>query len=137
MPIPCIIRKHRVEAAAIGSQGFEFGRCGRCGRDMIRSAATWRRIPKGFRIVWKNRAFSSSGLAPKSNTGLAEINTVRVAVRRHRSTRSMVSAINLAVMALRCLLWVSVERLRAWRAAPLLLSTSRARVVRLPSPRST
>ena len=54
----CHLSIHAAAPQAFRNQGFEFSKCLRCSRDMIRSAdspeAKWRTVPGGFRVDWKN-----------------------------------------------------------------------------------
>ena len=58
MSLPCRLSIHTAAPLAFRNQGFEFSKCRRCSRDMIRSAesseAKWRTVPAGFRVDWKN-----------------------------------------------------------------------------------
>lgn len=58
MSLPCRLSSHAAAPQVLRNQGFAFSRCRRCGRDMIRSLGssetTWRTVPAGFRVDWKN-----------------------------------------------------------------------------------
>ena len=51
----CRLFKHRAPTTMVWNDGQHFGRCGRCGRDLIRTDGIWRSVPPGYRIVWKDR----------------------------------------------------------------------------------
>ncbi|MGY4395711.1 hypothetical protein ACVWZA_000872 [Sphingomonas sp. UYAg733] len=56
MSLRCHLLSHALALDVRINQGFAFGRCRRCGRDMIRSAKArpateWRSVPSGFRVV--------------------------------------------------------------------------------------
>jgi hypothetical protein len=54
----CSLLTHAASPHMVRNQGFDFSKCRRCGRDMIRSveprATKWRVVPAGFRIIWRN-----------------------------------------------------------------------------------
>ena len=54
MSMRCIIAGHRAGPGEVYNSGFHFSRCGRCGRDMIRSSGDWRVVPGGHRVAWKS-----------------------------------------------------------------------------------
>ncbi len=56
MSTQCTAGKHDAAPGAVRNQGFEFSRCRRCGRDLIRSNAKWTTVPTGFRVVWRRHA---------------------------------------------------------------------------------
>ena len=49
----CALGGHEAAEAETYNSGYYFSRCRRCRRDMIRSGAAWRDVPKGHRVVWK------------------------------------------------------------------------------------
>ncbi len=53
MGISCALGRHEVVARGIRNGKYEFGRCLRCACDMMRSEADWKRVPRGFKVVWK------------------------------------------------------------------------------------
>ena len=53
MSLSCPDGKHVALPRPIRNQGFDFGRCRRCGRDMVRSRCAWRAVPDGFQVVWR------------------------------------------------------------------------------------
>ena len=53
MSISCADGKHVALPRPIRNQGFDFGRCRSCGRDLVRSGRAWRTVPAGFRVVWR------------------------------------------------------------------------------------
>lgn len=46
---------HRPSPAVVWNGGYGFTRCARCGRDMVRSLLCGWRVPKGHRVVWRDR----------------------------------------------------------------------------------
>ncbi|MBV8688368.1 MAG: hypothetical protein JOZ90_15775 [Alphaproteobacteria bacterium] len=63
MSILCAIGGHEAGAGEVYNCGYWFSRCRRCGRDMIRSGASWDLVPDGHRVVWRIGRGSHS-LAP-------------------------------------------------------------------------
>lgn len=56
MPIKCALGRHSVLARGVRNQDHEFGRCHRCGCDLLRvGPAAWKRVPRGFKVVWRPR----------------------------------------------------------------------------------
>lgn len=55
MAILCRMGRHRPLPSELWNHGYFFGRCGRCGCELIRRGPEWRPVPKGYRIVWKQR----------------------------------------------------------------------------------
>jgi len=48
----CSLKGHRASEPTITNQGRTFGRCARCGKDLLRVGGAWQTAPKGMRIVW-------------------------------------------------------------------------------------
>ncbi len=130
MRIRCLAGRHAAAPGAIRNQGFEFGRCGRCGRDMVRSGSRWRLVPKGFRVVWKRTPGRQAEVSAMQlllnlpSTGRALI----PAPDRRRSGPS--EMVVLAVLGLRYLAWTAGERLRGWRQS-LFPARARSSVIHL------
>lgn len=53
MAITCLLGRHEVVSRGVGNGAYEFGRCLRCACDLMRSGRDWKRLPKGYKIVWK------------------------------------------------------------------------------------
>jgi hypothetical protein len=51
--ILCMVLKHAPGGRQVWNDGYSFSRCGRCGRELIRSDGQWAPVPRGHRIVWK------------------------------------------------------------------------------------
>lgn len=51
----CRLGFHKAAAGAVWNQGYYFSRCERCGCGMIRGSGAWSAVPKGHRIVWRER----------------------------------------------------------------------------------
>lgn len=49
----CLITGH--DAEPVRNRGLEFGHCRHCRRDLLRTNRRWRRVPRGFRVVWQRR----------------------------------------------------------------------------------
>ncbi|HYE28825.1 MAG TPA: hypothetical protein VEA61_11430 [Allosphingosinicella sp.] len=54
MGILCRLGQHRAAPQVRANGGVAFGRCLGCGRGLILSAAGWRPVPRGYRIVWRS-----------------------------------------------------------------------------------
>lgn len=56
MSLLCRIRFHAPVSRPVWNDGFFFGRCTRCSRELIRGPqARWTRVPAGHRVVWRER----------------------------------------------------------------------------------
>jgi hypothetical protein len=55
MRILCRIGGHEPDRGAVWNEGFYFGRCRRCRRELLGRCGEWKAVPRGFRIVWKKR----------------------------------------------------------------------------------
>jgi hypothetical protein len=65
MAISCALGRHDVVARGIRNGKYEFGRCLRCACDMMRAESDWKRVPRGFKVVWKPAgAERSAGVLP-------------------------------------------------------------------------
>ena len=51
----CRLGRHDVVSRGIRNQDLEFGRCGRCRRDLVRKGDRWKPVPRGYRVVWRPR----------------------------------------------------------------------------------
>jgi hypothetical protein len=114
----CLAGSHAIGASAVGAQGFELGRCRRCGLDLLRSSRGWRRVPKGFRVVWGN-APADLGASP------------RPAPRAGRAGRLRAAA-DLAAVALRFAAWRYAASLRG-SAKAIAAARRKRRLPRLPA----
>jgi hypothetical protein len=118
LSLSCLVESHAIGATAVGAQGFEFGRCRRCGVDLLRSSGRWKRVPKGFRVVWRN-APADVGAGP------------RPAPRAGRGG-GLRAAADLAAVALRFAAWQFSASLRG-RAKALVAARRQRRLRRLPA----
>lgn len=55
MSILCRLGRHVAPADVIWNSGVYFGKCRRCDRDTLGRGDVWRSIPKGYRVVWRDR----------------------------------------------------------------------------------
>lgn len=53
MALSCLLGRHRVVTRGVRNGRYEFGRCDRCRCDLLRAESDWRRVPKGFKVVWR------------------------------------------------------------------------------------
>lgn len=105
MTYSCNSGRHAVASPGVRNQGFEFGKCTRCGRDLLRSGGDWRTVPKGFRVVWRRDPPPAAGKAPARS--------------RARPRNPLAVAAELAWLAARCLGWKISDGLRAGMKALL------------------
>jgi hypothetical protein len=54
MGILCRLGQHQAAPQVRANGGASFGRCRSCGCGLILTAAGWRPVPKGYRIVWRS-----------------------------------------------------------------------------------
>jgi hypothetical protein len=108
----CASGKHEVAANGVRNQGLEFGRCGRCGRDLIRSRRQWRTVPQGFRVVWRRAADDVQLPLDLPPAGRA------LALRAPRRERNaLLVALELAMLGVRGLAGALALRVRLWAGA--------------------
>jgi hypothetical protein len=119
LSLSCLVECHSIGASAVGAQGFELGRCRRCGLDLLRSSGRWKRVPKGFRVAWGN-APADSGASP------------RPAPRAGRAGR-LRAAVDLVAVALRFAGWQYAASLRG-SAKAIAGARRQRRRPRLPAP---
>src|SRR5438270_14090134 len=60
MSLLCAIGGHEAAAGEVYNGGYWFSACRRCGRDMIRTGASWEIVPRGHRVVWRSGQGSHS-----------------------------------------------------------------------------
>ena len=114
----CAAGKHDAAPGAVRNQGFEFSRCRRCGRDLIRSNARWTSVPTGFRVVWRRQATTPQQSAAQLVLNLpATGRALALATGRQRPARRVAAALDLLLIGLRCAAEAAIERVRAWRRA--------------------
>ena len=56
----CALGGHEAAPVETYNGGYYFSSCRRCRRDMIRSGAAWRDVPRGHKVVWKDGRHSHS-----------------------------------------------------------------------------
>jgi hypothetical protein len=84
--LSCAIGRHLVEDCGIRNGKYEFARCGRCSCDLMRSNGNWKRVPKGFKVVWKPKgAGVSAGPAAGSAAIARQVDLHGVTVVGERS----------------------------------------------------
>jgi hypothetical protein len=69
MGISCALGRHEVVTRGVGNGAFEFGRCLKCACDVMRSGRTWKRVPKGYKVVW--RPIETPACGPVRHTAAA------------------------------------------------------------------
>lgn len=60
----CRLGFHAPQKGALWNEGYYFTRCDRCGSDLIRTTYSGWEVPRGYRIVWKQRPIEPNGEAP-------------------------------------------------------------------------
>ncbi|HKT14633.1 MAG TPA: hypothetical protein VJR87_04425 [Allosphingosinicella sp.] len=55
MSILCRLAQHKAVPSQIWNDGYYFSRCRSCGCEMIGRGGIWQRVPRGFRVVWRER----------------------------------------------------------------------------------
>ena len=117
MRLDCLIGNHQPLPPRARNQGFQFSCCRGCGRDMVRSGQSWRRVPRGFRVVWRPPVRPAAGAAAARNRPPA------YGRRPQGGLRAIAGILDLVRAALRVLLWTWHDRvngLRLWmRALPV------------------
>ena len=55
MRLQCLMGFHSPLPKVRTNQGLDFCICRFCRCDLVRTGRSWRRVPRGFRVVWKAR----------------------------------------------------------------------------------
>ena len=114
----CTRGKHDVAANWVRNQGLEFGRCARCGRDLIRSRHQWRTVPQGFRVVWSRSAPGSEALDAGQLPLDLPADGRALALRMPRRERNaLLVALELAMLGLRGIAGALAVRAKLWAGA--------------------
>jgi hypothetical protein len=106
--------KHVGLPRPIRNQGFDFGRCRKCGRDLVRSRRAWRTVPAGFRVVWRREppgAGHASAAQLKLALNLPENRPAPVAAR---GQKRLAAAVELVLLGMRGLAAAMADRTRLW-----------------------
>ena len=123
MSLLCLIGRHRPRPHVVRNQGFTFGRCCGCERDLVRSLGRWQTVPRGFRIVWRS---AEAAAAP---TTMPVPSASAVPAETALSRISIYAA--LAGAGLRALMWSVRDRLA--RSSGGLRFQRRPALLRLPA----
>lgn len=70
MPLLCELGWHKPDPLARWNAGYYFTTCGRCSRDLVRTAYGGWRVPRGFKIVWQAKppeSFTAAELIPDND----------------------------------------------------------------------
>ncbi|HYI47298.1 MAG TPA: hypothetical protein VEX35_02430 [Allosphingosinicella sp.] len=125
MSLSCPEGKHVALPRPIRNQGFDFGRCRRCGRDMVRSSRAWRAVPDGFQVVWRR------GAGPQAPPSAAQLlldlpasgRALAISAAPLKRRRRTAAAAELLALGARALAWAIADRVRVWlrelRAPPI------------------
>lgn len=116
MRLSCVVGRHRAGSRPVRNQGFEFGGCRACGRELVRSRGGWRTVPKGFRVVWRRDAGrqadpNAAQLLLDLPASGRELALQRVPERRKSRTAAVAE---LLALGARCLAWAVADRVKAW-----------------------
>ena len=116
MGMICTEGKHHALPRPIRNQGFEFGRCARCGRDLVRSRRAWRAVPQGFRVVWRrDPPGATDTCAAQLDLNLAPAAATPPSAAEGARGRSRIAAgAELVLLGLRGLASIVAERTRLW-----------------------
>lgn len=114
MSISCGDGMHAALARPVRNQGFEFGRCGKCGRDLVRSRRAWRTIPPGFRLVWRHGPPDTADASAAQLKLKLDLPESRPAPAAGRGQSRLAVAAELAMLGLRGLAAAIAERTRLW-----------------------
>ena len=129
MSLQCLVGLHAPLPPAAANQGFQFSRCRRCGCDMVRAGKSWRRVPKGFRVVWKPRDEVVSAASPKAAAVPAP---PRMPARTVGFPR-LEGLIDLVRAALRVLYWAGRDHMRSFARTLLALPRPARAALQLPA----
>lgn len=118
MGLRCRSGHHVPAPDGVRNQGFEFSHCRMCRCDLVRSNRNWKAVPNGFRVVWKHgKAWPPEVEASQFLLDLSNLD-VGLAVP-YSEPRRLFRRLDLLALALRFLVMMAVERLRAWRISLL------------------
>jgi len=124
MALLCTLSPHRAAPVVLENQGFLFSRCKRCQRDLVCSVSgppSWRAVPDGFRVAWRE-----TDLSVFEHASLAERTRTRV---RHAMTTAR-DAVHLAATIVS---WRVVDGARTLRTRVDAAYLASKRLVRLPN----
>jgi len=114
MSLICQIATHSAPEAGVRNQGLEFGACRRCGRDLLRTGRTWKRVPRGFRVVWRRPAPVPGSAAQLLFDLPCAGHALAIVPAPSPPRRRVAEAADLAGLALRAFAWLVADRLRRW-----------------------
>ena len=74
MRILCLVAGHRPVPSNIWNDGHYFSRCSNCDCEMIGRGGAWRRVPRGYKVVWRPRTAETNWTpwSPASAAAAAE-----------------------------------------------------------------
>lgn len=135
MRLSCVAGRHEAGSRRVSNQGFDFGCCEGCGRDLVRSRGAWRTVPKGFRVVWRREA------GPRSEPSFAQLlldlpasgRDLTLAPARKRAKRRVASTVELVALGARCFAWALADRVRHWARSLLAPRPAARPVLSLPA----
>jgi len=54
MGMMCGMLGHKADGMGVWNEGYFFGRCRRCARDLIRTDGSWTPVPRGYQVSWRS-----------------------------------------------------------------------------------
>jgi hypothetical protein len=54
MGVMCGVAGHAARNAGLWNEGYFFGKCRRCGQDLIRTDGGWFPVPRGYQVAWRS-----------------------------------------------------------------------------------
>ena len=135
MNVLCLLGRHSAVPSEVRNQGFHFTQCRCCGRDLIGMRGAWKRVPKGFRVVW--RALDAPAATPVPRRLVRNLPALRHSPFRERLdrfARGVSGSADLALSAARVIGWSIAGHVRALRESLTQPFLPRQLVLPLPRP---
>ena len=85
MSLRCRLAGHEVLQRGVRNGRYQFGRCSRCGVDLMNNGECWQRVPRGFRVVWRPRTGEESHLPAGQGAFARQVDLRGVTVLGERS----------------------------------------------------
>ncbi|MGZ8348389.1 MAG: hypothetical protein ACXWU2_00035 [Allosphingosinicella sp.] len=126
MSLTCLVGYHSPRSTIVSNQGLHFSTCRRCRRELVHSGRSWRRVPKGLRVVWKARAGAPASAPPPCRELIPQL-------RERRELPRLEGLVDMIGAALRVLLWAGRDRWQRYAEGLLALAHPAHAVLRLPA----
>lgn len=135
MHILCHAGRHNARPSTLRNQGLFFSTCSRCERDLIRGDGRWKRVARGFRVVWKSAEERPVRNLPAVYApALPMAATGSVPAERAPASRHWTVLAGVAAPALRLLFEYCALRLAQWQASEAARWLPQRSVLRLSGP---